>query len=70
MDANHCANACISGEDHKRMLKPYTFFIGAAIEKKMASEIWEMLKQGVLANAANLTDEDQIASITRWLCNL
>jgi hypothetical protein len=52
------------------MLKPYTFFIGAAIEKKMASEIWEMLKQGVLANAANLTDEDQIASITRWLCNL
>jgi hypothetical protein len=54
----------------KQRLKPNTFFIGAAIEKKMASEIWEMLKQGVLSNAANLTDEDQIASITRWLCNL
>ncbi|MEK6729142.1 MAG: AvaI/BsoBI family type II restriction endonuclease [Planctomycetota bacterium] len=22
------------------------------------------------ANAANLTDDDQIASLSRWLCNL
>jgi len=50
--------------------KPHTFFIGAAIETKMASEIWESLKAGRLENAANLTDENQIASITRWLCNL
>jgi len=54
----------------KQRLNPNTFFIGAAIEKKMASEIWDMLKQGVLSIAANLTDEDQIASITRWLCSL
>jgi len=54
----------------KHKLKPHTFFIGAAIETKMASEIWQMLKRGVLENAANLTDEDQIASITRWLCRL
>jgi hypothetical protein len=54
----------------KHKLKPHTFFIGAAIETKMASEIWQMLKHGVLQNAANLTDEDQIASITRWLCSL
>ncbi|MBM4124091.1 MAG: restriction endonuclease [Nitrospira sp.] len=50
--------------------KPHTFFIGAAIEPKMASEIWTLLKLGVIENAANLTDEGQIASITRWLCSL
>lgn len=52
----------------KKKLKPHTFFIGAAIEIKMAGEIWEMLKRGTLENAANLTDEDHITSITSWLC--
>jgi hypothetical protein len=47
-----------------------TFFIGAAIEAKMAGEIWALLKAGTLENAANLTDENQIISITRWLCTL
>ncbi|RJQ48367.1 MAG: restriction endonuclease [Gammaproteobacteria bacterium] len=50
--------------------KPHTFFIGAAIEAKMASEVWKLLQTGSLENAANLTDENQIASITRWLCSL
>ena len=54
----------------KKKLKPHIFFIGAAIEAKMASEIWEMLKRGSLENAANLTDEDHITSVTIWLCNL
>ena len=54
----------------KRKLKPHTFFIGAAIETKMATEIWEMLKRGRLENAANLTDEDQITSVSQWLCTL
>jgi hypothetical protein len=54
----------------RHRLKPQTFFIGAAIEAKMASEIWALLQRGILGNAANLTDEDQIASITRWLCGL
>lgn len=54
----------------KHKLKPHTFFIGAAIETKMATEIWQMLKTGSLENAANLTDEDQLVSISRWLCNL
>lgn len=49
---------------------PYTFFIGAAVEKKMASEIWSQLENGTLTNAANLNEEGQIASISRWLCNL
>jgi hypothetical protein len=54
----------------KQKLKPHTFFIGAAIEAKMAKEIWEMLKRGNLENAANLTDEDHISSITSWICTL
>ena len=54
----------------KQKLKPKTFFVGAAIEAKMASEIWSMLQAAELDNAANLTEDDQIASITRWLCSL
>jgi len=54
----------------KQKLKPHTFFIGAAIETKMATEIWEMLKRGNLENAVNLTDEDQVTSVSQWLCSL
>lgn len=50
--------------------KPQTFFVGAAIEKRMAGEIWSMLKSGTLENAANLTDDNQVASVSRWLCHL
>jgi hypothetical protein len=50
--------------------QPQTFFIGAAIETKMASEIWNSLEAETLENAANLTNEYQVASITRWLCTL
>ncbi len=49
---------------------PFTFFVGAAVEKKMAAEIWGQLESGVLSNAANLNEESQVASISRWLCNL
>ncbi|CAG0927935.1 Type-2 restriction enzyme BsoBI [Thermoflexales bacterium] len=51
-------------------LMPQTFFIGAAIEKKMANEIWNELQDGSLSNAANLTADRQIAFIFSWLCNL
>jgi hypothetical protein len=54
----------------RRKLKPHTFFIGAAIEAKMALEIWGMLNRGRLENAANLTEEDHITSVTSWLCSL
>jgi hypothetical protein len=53
-----------------RGFKPRLFFIGAAIEKKMAVEIWSQLEQSALENAANLTNENQLASLSRWLCNL
>jgi hypothetical protein len=49
---------------------PHIFFIGAAIEKKMAMEIWNHLQTGLLQNAANLNQENQMVSISRWLCNL
>lgn len=49
---------------------PHLFFIGAAIEKKMAAEIWDQLEKGLLTNAANLNDPNQIASVSRWLCAL
>ena len=49
---------------------PRTFFIGAAVEKKMADEIWSQMKKGTLSNAANLNEENQIASISHWLCTL
>ncbi|MCC6124845.1 MAG: restriction endonuclease [Pirellulales bacterium] len=54
----------------KHNRKPHTFFIGAAIEARMATEIWKMLINGTLENAANLTDEEHIASISQWLCSL
>ena len=47
---------------------PHIFFIGAAIEKKMAAEIWQQLAEGTLTNAANLTEESQLAAISSWLC--
>lgn len=49
---------------------PSTFFVGAAIEKKMADEIWQQLELGELANAANLTVENQVALLARWLITL
>ena len=50
--------------------KTQTFFVGAAIKEKMALELWYELQQGALSNAANLNDDMQLASISRWLCNL
>ena len=49
---------------------PYTFFIGAAIEKSMAKEIFHQLENRTLTNAANLTNEEQLISICKWLIQL
>ncbi|MBA4311612.1 MAG: restriction endonuclease [Chlorobiaceae bacterium] len=54
----------------KKKKKPQTFFIGAAIENSMASEIFKQMKSGQLNNAANLTDDDQLTSICKWIINL
>lgn len=54
----------------KTNLNPRTFFIAAAIEKNMSEEIWYQLNDGTMTNAANLTDDNQVASLSRWLCDL
>jgi hypothetical protein len=50
--------------------QPATFFVGAAIEKRMATEIWSQLVGDSLSNAANLNDPVQVASLCRWLCQI
>lgn len=49
---------------------PSTFFVAAAIAKKMAEELWRQLQDGTLTNAANLTVADQVSSLCRWLIGL
>lgn len=51
-------------------LTPKLFFVAAAIANKMAGEIWSDLQRGVLSNAGNLTDQDQVASICAWIVEL
>lgn len=53
-----------------RNLSPHIFFIGAVIVDSMAQEIWTHLEEGTLKNAANLTNADQVASISNWLVSL
>lgn len=54
----------------KKKLKPQTFFIGAAIEKAMAVEIFKQLKSGSINNAANLTNDQKLTEICDWLINI
>lgn len=54
----------------KLKLEPLTFFIGAAIENSMASEIYKQLQKGILDNAANLTNDEQLTAICKWILNL
>jgi type II restriction enzyme len=42
-------------------------FIGAAIESSMAIEIFAQYENGDLANCANLTNDEQLASLCEWL---
>lgn len=53
-----------------RDLSPDLFFIGAVIADSMAQEIWNQLEDGTLKNAANLTNPDQVASLSKWIVNL
>lgn len=55
---------------NKKKKMPQTFFIGAAIENSMASEIFKQLQAGILSNAANLTNDEQLTSICEWIINL
>lgn len=44
-----------------------TSFVGAAIEEKMASEIFAQLKDGTLSAAANLTKDKQLMNFCDWM---
>ena len=54
----------------KHDLKIETSFIAAAIEKKMASEIFTQLQNKTLSNAANLTIDKQLVNYCDWLLKL
>lgn len=54
----------------KQKLAPHTFFVGAAIAKQMATEIWADLESGTLKNAGNLTNQDHVSSICAWITEL
>ncbi len=45
-------------------------FVGAAIESAMAIEIFAQYQNGYLANCANLTNDEQLASACEWLVSL
>ncbi len=47
-----------------------TSFVGAAIANAMAGEIYEQLQNGILSNAANLTDNNQLIAYCNWLIQL
>jgi type II restriction enzyme len=51
----------------KHNLKIDTSFIAAAIEKKMANEIFVQLQNKTLSNAANLTIDEQLVNYCNWL---
>lgn len=44
-----------------------TSFVGAAIAKSMADEIYNQLQSGVLSNAANLYKDNQLTSYAKWI---
>ena len=50
--------------------QPYTFFVGAAIEKAMPEEIYQQLERHILTNGANLTNEQQVVSLCSWLIDI
>lgn len=49
---------------------PKLFFVGAAIEVSMASEIFAQIEEGKLSYVANLNYEDQIKDLVVWLTTL
>jgi type II restriction enzyme len=51
----------------KNGFSPYLFFVGAAIENKMATEIFNNLKSKYISNAANLTKSEHITALSDWL---
>ena len=49
---------------------PQTFFIGTAIEKSMAIEIFDQLNSNKISRAVNLTNDNQLTDICLWIISL
>lgn len=49
--------------------QPQLFFIGAAIEKAMAEDIFSQLQSGMLNHAANLNVSEQVSDLASWLAS-
>ncbi|WP_049254005.1 AvaI/BsoBI family type II restriction endonuclease [Neisseria elongata] len=47
-----------------------TSFLGAAIEKSMANEIFDQLESNELSNAANFSNDEQLQEYCLWLTNI
>jgi hypothetical protein len=45
-------------------------FIAGAIESVMSIEIFAQYQSGDLANCANLTSDEQLASLCEWLVDI
>lgn len=54
----------------KHNLNIETSFVAAAIEKKMATEIFTQLQNKTLSNAANLTVDEQLVRYCDWILKL
>lgn len=51
-------------------LQIQTSFVGAAIERAMAGEIYTQLTNGTMTNGANLTNIDQLVEYCNWLLDI
>lgn len=51
-------------------LQIQTSFVGAAIERAMAGEIYSQLRSGIMTNGANLTNTNQLVEYCNWLLDI
>ncbi len=51
-------------------LQIQTSFVGAAIERAMACEIYSQLRSGIMTNGANLTNTNQLVEFCNWLLDI
>ncbi len=60
----------IRNKFNEKQISILTSFVGAAIEKNMSEEIFKQLNNGVLSNAANLHNSNQLNEYCHWIVSL
>lgn len=66
----HTALERIRESYSKKSINIKTSFVGAAIQSSMAKEIYEQLNKGILTNAANLGNDEQLVEYCNWILEL